>query len=160
MENWIGALAIVIICVGFTFFIVKDIMSLNILKYRMKQSWAIQLITPIIYLMMCLLYTKIELWISVGFGYLGMLFFFKAFFPDGIFQGGIKHSNYIVLWKDVLGYQIDTIDEKQKNLKLETTPMGIFKKKLVTFKIEHDSETDIRRHMSEIGIEKTSKRKL
>jgi hypothetical protein len=160
MENWIGPLAVLIICIGFTIIIVKDIMALNVLMYRLKQSLSAQLITPIIYLMMFILYTKIELWISFGFGYLGMLFFFKAFFPDGIFQGGIKHSNRIIFWNDVQGYQIDTIDEKQKNLKLETTPMGFFKKTLYSFKIDHDSENEIRSQMAELGIEKTSKRKL
>ncbi len=160
MEKWIGPLAIIIICIGFTVFIVKDIMALNVLKFRLKQSLSAQLITPIIYLMMFLLYTKIELWIALGFGYLGMLFFFKAFFPDGIFQGGIKHSNRIIFWNDVIGYQIDTIDEKQKNLKLETSPMGFFKKTLFSFKIDHDSETEIRSQMAELGIERTSKRKL
>ena len=112
MEKWIGPLAVIIICIGFTIFIVKDIMALNVLKFRLKQSLSAQLITPIIYLMMFLLYTQIELWIALGFGYMGMLFFFKAFFPDGIFQGGIKHSNRIIFWNDVIGFQIDAVDRK------------------------------------------------
>jgi len=160
MEKWIGPMAIIVICVGFTVFIVKDIMALNLMKFKLKQSWAAQLVTPIIYFMMSILYSRIELWITFGFGYLGMLFFFKAFYPDGIFQGGIKHSNRIILWGDVLGFQIDTVDEKQKNLKLETLPVGIFKKTLVSFKINNESESEIRSQMTDLGIEKTSKRKL
>ncbi len=160
MENWIGPLAIIVICIGFTVIIVKDILALNDLKLRLKQTWVTDLITPIIYLMMCLLYSKIELVIALGFAYMGMLFFFKAFYPNGVFNGGIKYNNRIVFWNDVTGFQIDTVDEKQKTLKLETTPMGLFKKTLVTFSIEPDSEGEIRSQMAELGIEKTSKRKL
>jgi len=160
MEKWIGPLAVIIICIGFSVYIVKDIISLSILKFRFKQTWATQLVTPIIYISMSVFYYKIELWIALGFAYMSMLFFFKAFFPDGIFKGGIKTSNRVLLWSDVVGYQIETVDEKQKNLKLETTPMGLFKKTRVTFKIDPDSETDIRNHLTNLGIVKTSKRKL
>lgn len=160
MEKWIGPLAVIVICIGFSVIIVKDIMSLSVLKFRLKQTWAAQLVTPIIYISMCLFYYTIELWIALGFAYMSMLFFFKAFFPDGIFQGGIKTSNRILFWNDVIGYQIETVDEKQKNLKLETKPMGLFKKSLVSFKIEPDSEDELRKHMMDLGIVKTTKRKL
>lgn len=160
MENWIVPMAIIIIIIGFTVNSVTQIMTLGILQLRLKQTWGFQIVTPVVYLLMTFLYIVIDRWIALGFGYLGMLYFFRAFYPDGIYMGGIKHSNRIVFWKNVTGYQIDIVDTKHKTLKLETLPSGLFKRTLASFNMQPEVEKDIRNALNELNIVKTSNRKL
>jgi hypothetical protein len=160
MGNWIVPMAIIVIIIGFTVNIVTQIKTLGILQLRLKQTWGFQIITPVVYLLMTFLYIMIDRWIALGFGYLGMLYFFRAFYPDGIYKGGIKHSNRVVFWKDVTGYQIDSGDSKHKTLKFETLPSGIFKRTLASFNIQPDVEKETRNVLLELNIVKTSNRKL
>lgn len=160
MEFWIGALAIIAVMIGFTIYTISQIKTLSTLKLRLKQTWGYQVATPILYLMMAVFYVNIEIWIALGFGYLAMLYFYRAFYPDGLYVGGIKHSNRIVYWKNVTGYQIDTDDTKRKILKLETLPSGPFKRNLALFSIQPDMESAIRKQLAELNITKTSNRKL
>lgn len=160
MENWIVPMAIIVIIIGFTVNVVTQIMTLGTLQLRLKQTWGFQIVTPVVYLLMTFLYFLIDRWIALGFGYLGMLYFFRAFYPDGIYKGGIKHSNRVVFWKDVTGYQIDSGDAKRKTLKFETLPSGIFKRTLASFNIQPEVEKELRNTLFELNVVKTSNRKL
>lgn len=160
MANWIVPMVIIVIMIGFTVNSVWQIKTLGILQLRLKQTWGFQIVTPVVYLLMTFLYFMIDRWIALGFGYLGMLYFFRAFYPDGIYKGGIKHSNRLVFWKAVTGYQIDSGDAKRKTLKFETLPSGLFKRTLASFNIQPDVEKEIRNTLFELNIVKISNRKL